>query len=254
MSRCRVLLIDDDALSREILELLLGEAGYAVAAASSGEEALAMLESGAIAEAVLADLQMPGISGAELALRVRELAPAAMRAVLAMSGSEPAGGVPAGYDAFLLKPFTMKQLACALEGEAEQPVASELTTLAASASGEDGQRPEVLDEGKLEQLRVSFRPAQMEELFCFAITDAERQLETMRRAKAEADDGLYRRCAHSMKGSFGMLGAPELWELASAAEREGLNEVANGVTTFVLFQGALSKLRHTLISRGICHC
>lgn len=252
-----MLLIDDDELSREILELLLGEAGYAVEVAGSGEEALAKLRSGSAAAVVLADLQMPGLSGTELAFELRRLVADAPGVVLAMSGSEPKPGSLGGYDGFLLKPFTMEQLALAIDRGAEQPVAGELITLAASA-GEGEQAPEVLDEAKLEQLRVSFRPAQMDELFCFALADAKRQLETMQQALAEGDDVLYRRCAHSMKGSFGMLGAPELRELGALAERDGLGEVGNGVvnevTTLVLFSGALSRLRHTLITRGICHC
>lgn len=246
----RVLLIDDDDLSREILELMLDEAGWAVVAASSGEEVLALLGSGAAVEVMLVDMKMPGLAGADLATALRAACTRPPQALLAMSGSEPAGGATTGYDGFLLKPFTMEQFAEAVwrakAGEANG-------SLSESRGGADVLTANVLDEVKLLRLQASFTPEQIDELFCFAMTDAERQLETMRLAEAEGDDALYRRCAHSMKGSFGMLGAPELRTLAATAEEAGLSGLTTEVTNAELFLSALSRLRHTLVSRGICH-
>ena len=245
----RVLLIDDDELSREILELLLAEAGWEVEAAGSGEEAVAGLRSGVAPRVVLADLKMPGLSGAELATALRSAWTEELPLLLAMSASEPASGAGEGYDGFLLKPFSIEQFA-----EAVQIAEGEGLSIAAAAEPtEKPATPEVLDEAKLLQLRASFKPAQMDELFRFAMTDAERQLEVMQQARDAGDDELYRRCAHSMKGSFGMLGAPELWEMAAAAERDGFAGAANSVTFSELFLSALAKLRHTLLTRGICH-
>lgn len=245
-----VLLIDDDDLSREILQMLLEEAGWAVVAAASGEEALSLLQSQAAVEVVLADLKMPGLAGAELATALRTACVRPPKAVLAMSGSEPATGASMGYDRFLLKPFTMEQFAEAvrrMESDAGQGTASELP------EDRDTLTPHVLDEAHLFKLQASFKPAQMDELFRFALTDAERQLSTMQVARAEGDDALYRRCAHSMKGSFGMLGAPELRALAAEAEENGPGALETEVTTCELFLSALARLRHTLVSRGICH-
>ena len=245
----RVLLIDDDELSREILELLLMEAGWKVVAAGSGEETLAMLRAGVVPQVVLADLKMPGLSGAKLATALRAAWTADLPVLLAMSASEPASGATEGYDGFLLKPFSVEQFAEALQF-AE---GSGLSIAAAAETDVEPATAEVLDQAKLLKLRASFKPAQMDELFRFALTDAERQLETMQQARDAGDDALYRRCAHSMKGSFGMLGAPELWELATAAEREGFAGVTEAVTFAKLFLGALERLRHTLLTRGICH-
>ncbi len=244
----RVLLIDDDELSREILELLLVEAGWEIVASGSGEEAVAGLRAGVVPQVILADLKMPGLSGAELATALRGAWMEAPPVLLAMSASEPASGATEGYDGFLLKPFSVEQFAEAVqiaEGDGLSIAAAAETTVEPATA-------EVLNEAKLLQLRASFKPAQMDELFRFALTDAERQLETMQQARDAGDDELYRRCAHSMKGSFGMLGAPELWEMATAAERDGCSGVTQGVTFFELFLGALERLRHTLLTRGVC--
>ncbi len=66
----RVLVIDDDALSREVFALLLQDAGYAVETTESGDEALLHLQkANPLPQVVLTDLQMPGISGNPLARR-----------------------------------------------------------------------------------------------------------------------------------------------------------------------------------------
>ncbi|MEI9977978.1 MAG: response regulator [Edaphobacter sp.] len=54
-----VLVIDDDALSREVLTLLLDAAGYIAEEADSGEAAISQLQSAnSIPQVILTDLQM----------------------------------------------------------------------------------------------------------------------------------------------------------------------------------------------------
>jgi CheY-like chemotaxis protein len=61
----RILLIDDDAAERSHVTARLEEGGYAVTAASSGSEGLALLRDGQF-DAVVLDLVMPGMSGLEV--------------------------------------------------------------------------------------------------------------------------------------------------------------------------------------------
>jgi CheY-like chemotaxis protein len=62
-----LLLIDDDAISRELLALLLEGEGFAVLVCDSGKAALEHLRTVGLPYITLTDLHMPGISGAELA-------------------------------------------------------------------------------------------------------------------------------------------------------------------------------------------
>jgi len=111
----RVLLVDDDAMMRELLEVLFQTEGYAVQCAFSGDDALALLRSPPLNAAlppphptvILTDMQMPGTTGAPLAAELRRLCPSAL--LLAMSGSDPAAGDIALYDGFLMKPFAMQE-------------------------------------------------------------------------------------------------------------------------------------------------
>ena len=71
MKEEKILIVDD---STEILEKngeLLTQVGYKVVAATSGEEALALLEKGTF-DLVLLDINMPSLNGYEVCLRIRE--------------------------------------------------------------------------------------------------------------------------------------------------------------------------------------
>ncbi len=251
----RILLIDDDDLSREVLELLLAGEGWDVQAASSGEQAVGLVRHDHRSPwIVLSDLQMPGLCGSELATVLRAIPQAKLRVFLAMSASRPAGGTPTGYDAFLLKPFTMRHFSAVL-ADLETSAAEATPGLrdpAASESEQIGNAPQVLDEVTLEGLRTSMRVHQLTDLFELALRDAEGQLDVMRTAAETADVELYRRCAHSMKGSFGLLGARELQSMAAAAEHAGFADAAAEVTTRLRFSDALVRLRLTLVTRGVC--
>jgi PAS domain S-box-containing protein len=112
-----VLLVDDEPAVRAATAKLLRESGYAVLEAADGEEALRMLRnSAAQIGTVLTDMVMPGLSGRELAQRIRHDFPSV--AVAIMSGfiresmmHDP--GLRAGI-AFVEKPFTLFTLTAAL--------------------------------------------------------------------------------------------------------------------------------------------
>ena len=119
----RLLVVDDDQMSRELLTVLLEAENYAVDSADSGEAALALIRRGeSIPDLVLADVQMPGIAGSDLARELR-LACGAQTLLLAMSGSQPPGEAISNFDGFLLKPFRMAEIAALLtRGAGSAPV------------------------------------------------------------------------------------------------------------------------------------
>ncbi len=108
-------------MSRELIAVLLEREGYAAEAAESGESALEQIRlRRPVPDVVLADVQLPGISGAFLARKLRRACgPATL--LLAMSGSQPATKAISLYDGFLMKPFTMDQVAAAIQTHEQQP-------------------------------------------------------------------------------------------------------------------------------------
>jgi len=108
-----ILLVEDNALVRQITSRMLARSGYAVLEAADGMEALTLVEQhqGPI-DLLLTDLVMPHWSGREVAERVLSLRPDLP--VLYMSGyTEDAvvqQGVAAATVDFLPKPFSIKAL------------------------------------------------------------------------------------------------------------------------------------------------
>jgi CheY-like chemotaxis protein len=66
-----VLVVDDDADSRDTLADVLAEEGYDVETTGDASEALSMLQAGLRPQVVLLDLVMPGMSGDELLAKLR---------------------------------------------------------------------------------------------------------------------------------------------------------------------------------------
>ncbi|WP_217352570.1 PAS domain-containing protein [Sphingomonas sp. ID1715] len=66
-----ILLVDDDAAARATTRELLVDLGYRVHEASSGQEAFSLLDRGDRYDAILSDQLMPGMTGSELAARIR---------------------------------------------------------------------------------------------------------------------------------------------------------------------------------------
>ena len=70
-SPCRVLIVDDDNDTREALKEALSEAGFEVAQAASGDEALRRIAQDGEPNVILLDLRMPGMDGEQFLQRVR---------------------------------------------------------------------------------------------------------------------------------------------------------------------------------------
>jgi DNA-binding response OmpR family regulator len=105
-----VLLADDEPLLRELGETILTQAGYTVLTAPDADALKSLLTeySGAI-DLLLTDVNMPGISGPELASLVRERRPNIR--VLYMSGWAADEIKSVDRDAgFLQKPFSPSEL------------------------------------------------------------------------------------------------------------------------------------------------
>ncbi len=106
----RVLLIDDDALVRELLMDTLAEEGIEVDGLANAEDALVLLGAGQVPDVLVADIDLgPGLSGLDLASIALERHPAVE--VVLISGTSPAPGVLGRRERFLRKPFAPTALA-----------------------------------------------------------------------------------------------------------------------------------------------
>ena len=83
-----ILVVDDEPAVRLLVERTLREAGFRVVTAMGGSEAIELLDRGGAVDLLLADLRMPVMSGAQLALEVMQLRPEVRVLIMAAYPSE----------------------------------------------------------------------------------------------------------------------------------------------------------------------
>jgi CheY-like chemotaxis protein len=283
-----VLVIDDDAMSRELLCVLLEAEGYVAEPVDSGDAALALLSRGEPApDLVLVDMQMPGTNGAQLAGKLRR-ACGKRALLLAMSGSRPADKAISRFDGFLLKPFRMEEIAAILSARGQREAGAKTSPrrerrivvhgpasaasptkklmsiqapMAHTASNgrmnsqvtaAEPDRAPVLNDKIYQQLAGSMPAEQLRQLYSMCVNDARARIATMRRLANMRDGEKFVREAHAIKGGCGMLGATELHGMAAALETSGLDTTAPGapeVNSLDELAAACDRLERMLGSR-----
>jgi signal transduction histidine kinase/CheY-like chemotaxis protein len=105
-----VLVVDDSALNRAVARARLAALGAHVTEASHAVEALGLLRGGIAVDAILMDMNMPGMSGLEATRILRTLPGSIARTPVLLVTADPTqlardAALAAGVDAFLVKPL-----------------------------------------------------------------------------------------------------------------------------------------------------
>jgi DNA-binding response OmpR family regulator len=112
-----VLVVDDDATNREVVENHLLLEGCQVLLAATGAQALALCEA-QTPDLVLLDLMMPGLDGWEVLRRLRERHPSAELPIVLLTAkgqvADLVEGFALGANDYLLKPFSGLELTARL--------------------------------------------------------------------------------------------------------------------------------------------
>ena len=116
MSRERILVVDDDNLSREFLCEAARALGFRAESASSAEQALRRLED-ETPDLVLTDLRMPGMDGLELVRTIQDKCPGLPTVVVTAHGTVETAvtAISEGAQDFLMKPCSPEALKVTLE-------------------------------------------------------------------------------------------------------------------------------------------
>ena len=108
-----VLVVDDEPDVRLVARLVLTSAGFDVLEASSGEEALTLLDGDPTPDAMLLDVRMKGIDGWETMRRLRGSSqphPPVVIFTADLSARQDAPGEWKDYEHFITKPFEPDRL------------------------------------------------------------------------------------------------------------------------------------------------
>ncbi|CQR70735.1 C4-dicarboxylate transport transcriptional regulatory protein DctD [Sporomusa ovata DSM 2662] len=117
-----ILLVDDEQHSRQVMLWFLKRHNHEVTECASGEEALAKFS---VVEypLVLSDIQMPGMSGKELAAAIKKLPNSWQTDIVLFTGhgdlSSAIIALRAGVYDYLEKPINVEELVCIIERVAE---------------------------------------------------------------------------------------------------------------------------------------
>lgn len=110
----KVLIADDDFLTRRMIESLLLKWGYQVVTAGDGKEAWEVLNSKDCPPIAILDWLMPGMEGAEVCRRFRALPHSEMTCLILLtskgSKEDIVEGLEAGANDYIVKPFNHEEL------------------------------------------------------------------------------------------------------------------------------------------------
>jgi len=110
-TQANILVVDDEASIRQALRVTLGTIGFDVTEAATGEQALDLVR-GAHFDAVLLDMNMPGMGGMTACREIRRLSPGLPILMLTIRDhqDDKVEALESGADDYVTKPFHMREL------------------------------------------------------------------------------------------------------------------------------------------------
>jgi len=163
----KILVVDDNASSLNLLQMHLERDGYAVFTAGSGTEGLRLAYEHK-PDAVILDVRMPGMDGHEVCGRLRDISDAAILFVTVLKAPQDiVRGLELGADDYIIKPFNYDELSARLQACLRRRAAQRRRAAAAGTAP----FPWSLDSGRREVVqgtkRVQLTPKEFEVLQFF---------------------------------------------------------------------------------------
>ena len=256
LSGRRVLLAEDNAFNRALIEHVLEPMGCRVDKAGSGTEAVRAFKPGRY-DLVLMDCQMPELDGLAATRQIRRIEAGQSRVpVIAVTAGAVSGArracLDAGMDDFLAKPFSLgrlrkKVLEWLLPSiDSEPPDADEQDAAPAPP-------PEmVVDLSRLEELaHEAGTPQIVEELSLIFLDDVAKRVVALGLAAKARDQRAYLNVIHAIKGASGNFGAVRMAQIAEASEREAKHGDLSSVDAAVVELGQELEAVRVVLERKV---
>lgn len=215
----QLLLVEDNQLNQMMARELLENEGATVTVASNGMQAIELLASASRPfDAVLMDIQMPGMSGYETVRRIRKLPGMAEQLIIAMtahvSPEEREKALAAGMNEHVGKPIDFGELVAILQYRCGAFISATPQERAAAGTPADGIDAEVAIR-KMGGNRGLY--CQMAQLFP---QDQQGTVERMRQAVRQGDRDALLQELHTLKGVAGTMGLTGLAAVAGEMEKQ----------------------------------
>jgi PAS domain S-box-containing protein len=212
----RVLLVDDNATNRKVASQILMKAGCEVLMASSGQEAISVLQKDAHFDLVLMDIQMPEMDGMETTRRLKALNLASLPPIVAMTAyamkEDRERFLAAGMDDYLAKPIRAQQIIAMVSRWVSEGHGSVEETLVSTDF--------VVDEEVLASLSdaVGGDPAFVQSMLEEFILEAKEQIAAAISAHVSGSCKGVQSELHTLKGNSGTLGASQVHSICEKIE------------------------------------
>lgn len=246
----RVLLVDDNPVNQEVVAELLRYAGLVVDIAASGHAALAATGTTAF-DAVVLDVQMPGMDGISVARVLRGSPTTRSMPILALTASaaaeDRAACFEAGVNEYLSKPVEVPELYGALSRWL--PVSATATPQVPTPP-DRGLPPLPVIEG-LDAERAAARFGERRGVYLSVLrTFVATYEQGLGADSATADLLSLKRAAHELRGACGIVGATRVAELAARLEQAASQ--ADEATTRACAEATVAALS-TLVAGLTAH-
>ncbi len=236
----KILFADDQREIRELTTLQLERNGHQVTCVSEGRSALDAFETRRF-DIVLLDEQMPGLTGVQVAHRIRELDTQrnAKTLLVAITGNNTDDDcrrlIAAGFDAVIGKPFRLEALTALVASE-PQAARTNLDTPAAPLSAPITPLERIGGDEKL-----------LRKLIRTFLLDSPKRMATLKRALANKNVETLVATSHALKGSIGIFSAEAASNAARDLQQSAKDEnFAASARHFATLKEEIAKLQENL--------
>lgn len=233
----KILLVEDNEINQIVAAEILQNMGLQVTVANNGEEGIWMLNNGKF-DAVLMDIQMPGMDGYQATARIRSDPRFTFNKlpIIAMTAhaldSDRAKALDAGLNDYVSKPIDINRLASTLLRWLTPRKNKKTSRTSQSSNGETDSLPEeitkCLDTGPA-LARLGDNLSLYRRILTMFREENATKAQTIRRAIQSNDLPQARRLVHTLKGVSGTIGANALMETARALEDAILTEKSDAM-------------------------
>ncbi|MBP7635365.1 response regulator, partial [Candidatus Ozemobacteraceae bacterium] len=241
LAGARLLLVEDNAMNQELARELLLQAGIETVPAVDGRKALEILAHDRRFDGILMDCQMPVMDGYEATREIRRNPALADLPIIAMTASAMVGDrekvLAAGMNDHIAKPLMVQQMFSTMarwikpkaisEKTARVSPRSESSNVLPALSGIDVQRALAAMMGNVDLYR------RLAVRFCHDLKDFRADFVA---SQTSSDPTASIRCAHTLKGTAGNIGATDLQGWAAKLEQASQSGAEPAVIAHLLEQ------------------
>ncbi|MBP7633864.1 PAS domain S-box protein [Candidatus Ozemobacteraceae bacterium] len=224
LNGARILLVEDNALNQELAVELLGQAGIQTVVAETGREALDILVKDDQFDGILMDCQMPVMDGYEATRKIRRIPVFRDMPIIAMTANAMVGDrekvLEAGMNDHIAKPLIVAAMYAVLARWITPKSGARLIARVPSRSGGVAELPPLDGVDTRRGIATTMGNAILYRSLLIRFREANRNFRgEFERARRNGDQAGVIRCAHTLKGTAGNIGAFGVQARAEKLER-----------------------------------